>query len=79
MKTTAEEYYQALGRIAGSLFYLKRKQGSTTEFVFESVMIDTKDRDLTIKILQRTMEQPDFIAFPGTPEMATFVNEAVVQ
>lgn len=76
-KTSAEEYYEALGDNAGTLFYLKRKQGSDTEFVFEALNIDTKKRDLTIRILKRAMEDSDFIAFPGTPEFYEFVNEAV--
>lgn len=74
--TTAEQYYEAIKHVgAGSLFYLSRKDGSNTEFVFEPLLIDTKDRDLTIKILQRAMEHPDFIAFPGTPEAYEFLNE----
>lgn len=76
-KTTPEEYYKALGNLAGTLFYLKRKQGSDTEFIFEALNIDTKKKDLTIRILKRAMEEPDFIAFPGTPEFFDFVNEAV--
>ena len=76
-KTSAEEYYEALGDNAGTLFYLKRKKGSDTEFVFEALNIDTKKKDLTIRILKRAMEEPDFIAFPGTPEFFDFVNEAV--
>jgi hypothetical protein len=76
MKTTAKEFYQAIKQIgAGSLYYLVRKKNKTDEFVFEPLVIDTKDEDLTIKILQRTMERPDFIAFPGTPEAYEFMNE----
>ena len=44
------------------------------EFVFEPLVLDTKDENLTIKILQRTMERPDFIAFPGTPEAYEFMK-----
>lgn len=74
-KTTAESFYEAIKHIgAGSLYYLVRKKGSDTEFIFEPLVIDTKDRDLTIKILQRTMEHPDFIAFPGTPEAYNFMR-----
>jgi hypothetical protein len=74
-KTTAENFYEAIKHIgAGSLYYLVRKKGSDTEFVFEPLVIDTKDRDLTIKILQRTIEHPDFIAFPGTPEAYEFMR-----
>jgi hypothetical protein len=74
-KTTAENFYEAIKHIgAGSLYYLVRKKGSDTEFVFEPLVIDTKDRDLTVKILQRTMEHPDFIAFPGTPEAYEFMR-----
>lgn len=76
-KTTAELYYEALGEIAGTLFYLKRKNGSKTEYVFEALNIDTKKKDLTIRILKRAMNDPDFIAFPGTSEFFEFVNEAV--
>jgi hypothetical protein len=78
MKTTAKEFYQAIKQAgAGSLYYLVRKKDKTDEFVFEPLVIDTKDEDLTIKILQRTMERPDFIAFPGTPEAYEFMNEVV--
>lgn len=76
-KTTAEQYYEALGDNAGTLFYLKRKQGSDAEFVFEALNIDTKKKDLTIRILKRAMNDPDFIAFPGTQEFYNFVNETV--
>lgn len=76
-KTSAEEYYEALGDNAGTLFYLKRKEGSNTEFVFEALNIDAKKKDLTIRILKRAMNDPDFVAFPGTPEFFEFVNEAV--
>ena len=78
MKTTAKEFYQAIKHIgAGSLYYLVRKKDKSDEFVFEPLVIDTKDEDLTIKILQRTIERPDFIAFPGTPEAYEFMNEVV--
>jgi len=74
-KTTAESFYEAIKHIgAGSLYYLVRKKGSDTEFIFEPLVIDTKDKDLTIKILQRTIEHPDFIAFPGTPEAYNFMR-----
>jgi len=76
-KTTAEEYYEALGNNAGTLFYLKRKNGSKTEFVFEALNIDAKKKDLTIRILKRAMNDSDFIAFPGTPEFYDFINEEV--
>lgn len=76
-KTSAEEYFEALGNNAGTLFYLKRKNGSNTEFVFESIIIDGKKKDLTVRVLKRAMKDPDFIAFPGTPEFFEFVNEAV--
>lgn len=77
MKTTAEEYYQALGEIAGTLFYLNRKNGSTEEYILEPLILDTKNKDLTIKALQRVMDNPDFIAFPGTQEFNNFMNEVV--
>jgi len=74
MKTTAEDFFEAIKHIgAGSLYYLKRK--SETEFVFEPVIIDTKNKDLTINILKRVMLEPDFIAFPGTAEAYKFINE----
>ena len=77
-KTTAENFYEAIKHIgAGSLYYLTRKKGSDTEFIFEPLILDTRDRDLTIKILQRTMEHPDFIAFPGTPEAYDFMRGEV--
>lgn len=77
-KTTAENFYEAIKHIgAGSLYYLIRKKNSNTEFIFEPLVIDTKDKDLTIKILQRTMNRPDFIAFPGTPEAYEFMQEDV--
>ena len=72
--TTAEEYYEAIKHVgAGSLYYLKKK--SDTEFIFEPLIIDTKNKDLTIKILKRAMLEPDFIAFPGTPEAYEFMSE----
>lgn len=77
MKTTAEEYYQALGEIAGTLFYLNRKNGSTEEYILEPLILDTKNKDLTIKALQRVMDNPDFIAFPGTQEFNNFMSEVV--
>lgn len=77
-KTTAENFYEAIKHIgAGSLYYLTRKKGSDTEFIFEPLILDTRDKDLTIKILQRTMEHPDFIAFPGTPEAYDFMRGEV--
>lgn len=78
MKTTAEDFYEAIKHVgAGSLYYLSRKKGSNVEFVFEPLLIDTKDKDLTIRILKRVMLHPDFIAFPGTPEAYEFMREAV--
>lgn len=78
MKTTAEDYYEAIKNVgAGSLYYLTRKKGSETEFLFEPVILDTKDRDLTIRILKRVMADPNFIAFPGTPEAFEFFREDV--
>ena len=75
MKTTAEDFFEAIKHIgAGSLYYLKRK--SETEFIFEPVIIDTKNKDLTINILKRIMLEPDFIAFPGTAEAYEFINES---
>ncbi len=75
MKTTAEDFFEAIKHVgAGSLYYLKRK--SETEFVFEPVIIDTKNKDLTINILKRVMLEPDFIAFPGTAEAYEFINES---
>ena len=79
MKTTAESFYEAIKHIgAGSLYYLVRKKGSNTEFIFEPLMIDTTNKDLTVKILQRAMNEPNFIAFPGTPEAYEFMREAFV-
>lgn len=76
--TTAESFYEAIKHVgAGSLYYLARMKGSDTEFVFEPLIIDTKDKDLTIKILQRAMKSPGFIAFPGTPEAYEFMQEDV--
>lgn len=75
MKTTAEDFFEAIKHVgAGSLYYLKRK--SETEFIFEPVIIDTKNKDLTINILKRIMLEPDFIAFPGTAEAYEFINES---
>lgn len=77
-KTTAEDYYEAIKHVgAGSLYYLARKKGSDTEFVFEPVIIDTKEKDLTIRILKRVMSDPNFVAFPGTPEAFEFFKEEV--
>ena len=77
MKTTAEDYYEALGEVAGTLFYLNRKDGSTEEFILEPLIIDTKNKDLTIKALQRVMDNPNFIGLPGTPEFRDFMDEVV--
>lgn len=77
MKTTANEYYEALGEVAGTLFYLNRKDGSTEEYILEPLLIDTKNKDLTIKALQRVMDNPNFIGFPGTPEFTNFMDEIV--
>ena len=75
MKTTAEDFFEAIKHIgAGSLYYLKRK--SETEFIFEPVIIDTKNKDLTLNILKRVMLEPEFIAFPGTAEAYEFINES---
>ena len=74
--TTAEEYFEAIKDVgAGSLYYIARKPNSEVEFVFEPVIIDTKNKDLTINILKRIMMSPDFVAFPGTAEMLKFINE----
>ena len=74
-KTTAESFYEAIKHVgAGSLYYLTQKKDSQTDFVFEPLVIDTKDKELTIKILQRAMDRPDFIAFPGTPEAYEFMR-----
>jgi hypothetical protein len=74
-KTTAESFYEAIKHVgAGSLYYLVRKKDSETEFIFEPLVIDTKDKELTIKILQRAMDHPDFIAFPGTTEAYEFMR-----
>ena len=74
-KTTAEAYFQALGEVAGTLFYLTRKEGTKEEFILEPLLIDTKNKDLTVRALQRTMDNPNFIAFPGTPEFENFITE----
>lgn len=77
-KTSAENFYEAIKSVgAGSLYYLVRKKDSSTEFIFEPLVIDTKDKNLTIKILQRAMDRPDFLAFPGTPEAYAFMQETV--
>lgn len=76
--TTAEQFYEAISHMgAGSLYYLTRKEGSSTEFVFEPLIIDTANKELTINILKRAMEHPNFIAFPGTPEAYEFMKEDV--
>ena len=77
MKTTASDYYEALGDVAGTLFYLNRKEGSTEEYILEPLLIDAKNKDLTIKALQRVMDNPNFIGFPGTPEFRDFMDEVV--
>ena len=78
-KTTAEDFYEAIKHIgAGSLYYLVRKERSKEEFIFEPVIVDTKDKDLTINILKRVMLNPDFIAFPGTPEAYEFMRTEFV-
>ena len=77
MKTTAKEYYEALGAAAGTLFYLNRKDGSTEEYILEPLLVDTKNKDLTIKALQRVMDNTNFIGFQGTKEFTNFVNEVV--
>ena len=77
VKTTAKEYYEAIGAAAGTLFYLNRKNGSTEEYILEPLLVDTKNKDLTIKALQRVMDNPNFIGFPGTKEFTNFVNEVV--
>lgn len=78
-KTTAEDFYEAIKHIgAGSLYYITKKEGSKDEFVFEPVIIDTKDKDLTIRVLKRVMMSPNFIAFPGTPEAYEFLSSSDV-
>ena len=77
MKTTAEDYYKALGEVAGTLFYLNRKDGSTEEYILEPLILDTKNKALTLKALQRVMDNPNFIAFPGTSEFTNFMDEVV--
>ena len=77
MSTTAEAYYEALGEVAGTLFYLNRKDGSAEEYILEPLIIDTKNKDLTFKALQTVMDNPNFIAFPGTLEFNNFMNEVV--
>lgn len=79
-KTTADSFYEAIKHVgAGSLYYLVRKENTEHEFVFEPLIIDTKDKELTINILQRAMDHPRFIAFPGTQEAYDFMNEAVAE
>ena len=79
MKTAAKDFYQAIKHVgAGTLYYLSRKGNSETEFVFEPLLIDTANEDLCLKILQRAMNEPNFIAFPGTPEAYEFMNQGVV-
>lgn len=72
--TTAEEYFDLIpDKGSGQLFFLTRK--SENEFVLESVIIDTTKKTETINRLKRVMLQSNFIAFPGTPEMQTFMDE----
>jgi hypothetical protein len=74
--TTVREFYETIKHLeAGTLYYLARKNESTTEFVFEPLIVDPQKEDLCIKILQRTVDHPNFIAFPGTPELYNFMNE----
>lgn len=76
--TTAEDFYKAIAHMgAGSLYYLTRKEKSSTEFIFEPLIVDTTNKEQTINILSRAMQHPSFIAFPGTPEAYDFMNEAV--
>ena len=76
--TTAEEFYEAIAHMgAGSLYYLMRKDGSDVEFIFEPLIVDTTNKEQTINILNRAMQHPSFIAFPGTQESYDFINEAV--
>ncbi len=76
MSTTAESFYEAIEHVgAGTIYYLTRKDSSSNEFIFEPLIIDTKNKELTTRILQRAMEQKGFIAFPGTPEMYEFLEE----
>jgi hypothetical protein len=78
-ETSAEDFFEAIKDIgAGSLYYLSKKAGSETEFIFEPVIIDTKNKDLTIRVLKRVMMEPNFIAFPGTPEAYEFLRTDVV-
>lgn len=78
--TTAEDFYNAIAHMgAGSLYYLTRKEGSSTEFVFEPLIVDTKNKEQTINILNRAMQHPSFIAFPGTPEAYAFMNSDVAK
>ena len=72
--TTAKEFYDAIKDVgAGTMFYLKRK--AEEEYSLEPLLIDTTNKDLCIKILQRAMEEPNFIAFPGTFEWNAFMEE----
>lgn len=65
--TSAEDYFEAIKEVgSGTLYYLTRK--SDTSYLLEALILDTTNKDLTIKILQRAMNQPNFVAFPGTPE-----------
>jgi len=74
-KTTVEDFYEAIKHVgAGSLYYIAQKEGAENEFVFEPVILDTKDKDLTIRVLKRVMLSPSFIAFPGTPEAYEFLS-----
>jgi hypothetical protein len=77
-QTTIEDFYEAIKHVgAGSLYYIRKKEGSETEFVFEPVIIDTKDKELTLRILKRVSLDPNFIAFPGTAEAYEFLNSDV--
>jgi len=74
--TTADEYYDLIKDIgSGQLFYLTHK--GDNEYVFEGLIINTSKRTESINRLKRAMMDPKFVAFPGTPEMNTFLEEDV--
>ena len=77
-KVTAQEYYDLIkDQITepGQLFFLT-KTDKEEEYLFNSVIINPDDEEgKTVRKLQRVMDDPKFVAFPGTPEMEEFIKE----
>ena len=63
------------------LFYGPPGTGKTTTIInlinAYQDKLNNKNKDLTIKALQKVMDNPNFIGFPGTKEFTNFVNEVV--